>query len=155
MVKYKGNHLNCFYVLTVKYSGESSHVTKSSVCLCVLWANIYMNNTFLCMSILNNSNQAKTLHSNRSKGLRALMLNSLTIAFLKLGCGLVNFISNPVSLWWCTAASQASEHWYSVWGPRVLQEAGLVVVVVYGTGDMETSDNGLNYSWSSQGQGWL
>ena len=40
-------------------------------------------------------------------------------------------------------------------GPRVLQEAGLVVVVVYGTGDMETSDNGLNYSWSSQGQGWL
>ena len=38
--------------------------------------------------------------------------------------------------------------------PRVLQEAGLVVVV-YGTGDMETSDNGLNYSWSSQGQGWL
>ena len=42
--------------------------------------------------------------------------------------------------------------------PLVLQEAGLVVVVVvvvYGTGDMETSDNGLNYSWSSQGQGWL
>ena len=52
------------------------------------------------MSILNNSNQAKTLHSNRSKGLRAKLLRATIIRnyFVKTQTSVASFSPPDLSI---------------------------------------------------------